>query len=110
MRMDNRHAASMRRPGDSGAAVLRLAAAQLVAEDDRLGDLLLGLAPLPALALDGQVGLFFSDAQIALQDALGAIDDFSRLEPLGQLGVLDLEARHLDLGADEEPDGGDELN
>src|SRR5262245_51487264 len=68
---------------------------QLVADEDGLGDLLLGLAALAALALDGEIRLFFRDAQVALQDALRALDDFPLLEPLRELAVLGLEPRHL---------------
>ena len=58
-----------------------LATAEIVAEDDRLGDLLLRLAPLPALTLDGQVGFFLGQPEVALQDALGAVEVFpERLE------------------------------
>ena len=86
------------------------AAPEIVGQQNRLGDLALGSPPLPALSLDGEVGLFFADAEVPLQDALRAIEDLARFEPLRQLTVLALEARQLDLGADEETDRGDQLN
>src|SRR5687767_7276137 len=86
------------------------APAEVVAKHDRFGDLLLRLPTLPALPLDGEIGLFLGNAKVALQDALCALDNLPRLEPLGQLRVLDFEARHLDLGADEEADVRDELD
>ena len=82
----------------------------LVGQQDRFGDLPLRSATLPALPLDRQIGLFLGDAQIALQDPLGAIEHLARFEPLRQLAVLGLEPRQLDLGAHQEPDGGDQLN
>ena len=60
-------------------------APQLFTEDDRVRNLLLRLAPLPALALNRQVGLLLGDSEIALQDAFRALDHLPRLEPLGQL-------------------------
>src|SRR6185503_8322335 len=87
-----------------------LASAEVVAQHDRFRDFLLRLPTLPALPLDGEVGLFLGDSEIALKDALRALDDLPCLEPLGQLRVLDFEPRHLDLGADEEADGRDELD
>src|SRR5947207_8563 len=67
-------------------------------------------APLAALMLDLQVRLLLADAQVALQDALGAIEHLARLETLGELAVLHLQASKLDLGAHQEPDSRDELD
>src|SRR5690349_19704386 len=87
-----------------------LAAAEFVAEDDRFRNLLLRLAALAALPLNRQVGFFLADAEIALQDPLRAVEHLACFEPLRELRVLTLEPRHLDLGADQEADGGDQLD
>src|SRR3954470_23822358 len=93
-------------PRRSGAG---LPSAKLVAKHDGFRNLLFRLPPLAALALDRQIRFLFSDRQIALQDALGAVEDLARLEALGELRVLLLEPRHLDLGADEETDHRNQL-
>src|SRR5215470_15233532 len=80
------------------------AAPQFVRQDDRLGDFLLRLPSLTALPLNREVRLFLGEPHVALQDALRAVEHLSCLEPLGELRVLDLEARGFDLGADEEAD------
>ena len=64
---------------------LLLPPSQLIAQDDRVGDLLLRLPPLTALPLNREVGLFFRHAEIALQDSLGAFNDLARFEALREL-------------------------
>src|SRR4030095_6391838 len=86
------------------------AAVEIIGQQDGLSDVPLGSPPLPALSLDGEIRVFFADAEIPLQDAFGAIDDLARFEPLRQLTVRALEPRELDLGADEESDGRDQLD
>lgn len=81
-----------------------------LAENDGLGDLLHGFAGLAALLLESQVGALFGRAQVALQDSFGAFEEFAGLEALGELRVGGFQARHFDFGADEEADGGDQLD
>ena len=81
---------SLDQPLGLGPAALGLfSSAEIVAQHDGFRNLLLRLPALPALALDGEVGLFLGHAEVALQDALRALDDLPRLEALGQLRVLD---------------------
>ena len=84
--------------------------AQIVAEDDRFGDLLLRLPTLTALTLDRQIRLFLRQPEVALQDALGAIENLPCLEPLRQLRVLDFKTRGFDLGANQKSDRRDQLH
>jgi len=72
-------------------------AADVVAEHDGFRNFLHGFALLPALALQSQVGLFFVQAEIALQDAFGALDNLSGLQLLGQRGVGFLKPCQLEL-------------
>jgi len=65
---------------------------------------------LAALALEGEVGLLLGEAEVALQDAFGALHEFAGFELLGEVGIFAFEAGHLDFGADEKSYGGDELN
>jgi hypothetical protein len=51
--------------------------AQFVGQQDGLSDVLHGFAALPALALQGEVSLFFGEFQIALQNALGTFHHFA---------------------------------
>ena len=51
---------------------------EVVGRQDGLGDPALGSPPLPALSLDGEIGVFFADAEIPPQDGFGAIDDLAR--------------------------------
>src|SRR5687768_16571456 len=85
------------------------APAELVAEEDSFGDLALRSAALPALTLDRQAGLFFGDAQIALQDPFRPIQHLPGLEAFRKLAVLAFEPGQFDFGADQEPDGGHQL-
>ena len=41
--------------------------------------------PLAALTLDGEVGLFFGESHVALQDALRAVEHLACLEAFGEL-------------------------
>jgi len=84
-------------------------ALDLVAEDNGFGHVFHGSAFLATLALEGEVGLLLGEAEIALQDAFGALDEFAGFKLLREVGVFALEARHFDFGADQESDGGDEL-
>ena len=65
---------------------------------------------MPALLLQHQVGGFFVDAQLALQQALGALHHLARFQLLGQLRLLILHARQLQLGAHQIADHRDQLN
>jgi hypothetical protein len=56
---------------------------ELFAEDDGLRDLFHGFAALAAFTLQGEVGVLFAELEVALQDALGALQQRPRLEPLG---------------------------
>src|SRR5580765_3369766 len=78
--------------------------------DDSFGYFFHGFALLTALATEGQIGLFFAQAGLPLQDALGAFDDFAGFELFGQLRAFFFEAGHFDFGADEKADGGDEAD
>lgn len=80
------------------------------AEDDGLGDFFERLPFLAALALERQVGLLFIHREIALKDALGALDDFAGLELIGEVGVRCLQTGHFEFGANEEADGRDQAN
>jgi hypothetical protein len=57
-----------------------------------------------ALPLHSAVCLVLGEVEIALQDAFGLVDDLARLQPVGQLGVLRLQARALNLGAHQNSD------
>lgn len=46
------------------------------------------------------VGFIFAEGEIALEDALGAVDGLSRLKPVGQLRVLRFQTGTLDLSSD----------
>lgn len=50
------------------------AALYLIGQNDGLGDVLETLARAPALLLQGEIGVFFVEAEIALQNSLGALD------------------------------------
>jgi len=65
---------------------------------------------LAALALESKVGLFLGEAEVALQDAFSAFDQLASFELLGKMRVFTFQAGHFDFGADEEPDGGNELD
>ena len=71
--------------GRSGCSGLRVSAAEFFVEQDRFGDFFHGHAPLPAFALQGSISFFLAEAKIALQDALGSLDDLPRLQLLGKL-------------------------
>jgi hypothetical protein len=62
------------------------------------------------LALEGEVGVFFGELEIALEDAFGAFHGFARVKLFGEFGVGAFEACEFDFGADEEADGGDETD
>ena len=62
------------------AHLAQAALAQIFVEDDGLGDLTHGLAALTAFALHGFVGGFFIEAEIALQNALRALDVLARFK------------------------------
>jgi hypothetical protein len=81
-----------------------------VGENDSFGDLLHRFAGLAALLLESQVGALFGGAQVTLQDAFGAFQELAGFEALGELGIGGFQARHFDFCADEETDGGDQLN
>jgi hypothetical protein len=85
-------------------------ALDFVAEDDGFGHVFHGAAFLATLALEGEIGLFLGEAEVALQDAFGAFDEFAGLELLREVGVFALEAGHFDFGADQESDRGNELD
>ena len=53
-----------------------------LAQYNRFGNFLHGLALLPALALDAEIGLLLGQAKISLQDSLGALDHFASLQLL----------------------------
>ncbi len=85
-------------------------ALDFVGEDDGFGDFAEGFAALAGLALEREVGFFFAELEIALQDALGAFHGFAGVELLGKFGVGAFEAGEFDFGTDEEADGGDEAD
>ena len=74
-----------------------------IAENDGVGDLLHRTPPLLAFPLQHDVGLFFGDVQIALQNSFGAFHQFAGFKKAGQLRVLAFEAGHLDFCADQKP-------
>lgn len=85
-------------------------AAHVVAEDDGFCDFAHGTAFLAALTLDREIRLLFIEAQIALQDALGALYHFARLQLLRERRVRFFEPREFNFGSDQESDGGDHAN
>ena len=58
------------------------------------------------MLLQSEVGLLFIKTQIALQDALGALDELASFQALGELDVFRFEAGHFDFRADQKTDGG----
>jgi hypothetical protein len=87
-----------------------LGALYFFAQDNGFGYGAHGHAALAALLLEHKVSLLFAQAQIALEDAFAALDDFAGLELLAEVRIFVFEAGHFDFGADQEADGGDELN
>ena len=53
--------------------------------DHSFGDFLHGFTLLTALAAEHELGLFFAEASLALQDAFSAFDDLSCFEFFGEL-------------------------
>lgn len=80
----------------------------IFAEDDCFGEFFHGLATLAALLLEGEVGLFLGEMEFALQDALGALDDFARLEAFGEQRIFRFEPRQLDFRSHKKPKGRDQ--
>src|ERR1700727_447706 len=89
-----------------GSSFLRISP-YLVAEHNGFSDFLHGLAFLAALALQGKVGLFFVETEVALQNAFGALDNLAGLQLFGESGVCILKASKFDFRSDEKADGGD---
>ena len=81
---------------------------QAAGEDDRLGNVLLGLPALTTLPLDGEVGLLFCYPELALEKSFRTMHDLPRFQPLGQLDIFNFQSRHLDFGNDQEADHRDE--
>jgi hypothetical protein len=79
----------------------------IVAQHDCFRDFLHGYTFLAALALQRQIGLLFVQAEITLQNAFGALDDFPGLQLFGESGVGLLEARQFKFGAYEKSYCGD---
>ena len=87
-----------------------LRALDFVGENDGFGHFAHGFAPLAALALEREIGFFFAELEVALEDSLGAFHGFARVELFGQFGVGAFEAREFNFGTDEKADRGDEAN
>ena len=85
-------------------------ALEFLAQDDGFGNFLHRLASLAALFLQRKVRIFLGHAQIALQDPLGALDDFAGLKALGELEIFAFQASTLDFGADQKTDRRHEAN
>lgn len=71
----------------SSAKVLWLAA-EFFREKDGIRNLAHRLSALAAFALHPLISLFFAELEIMLQDELGAVDCFSRLQSSGKLSVF----------------------
>ena len=71
----------------------------IVAQHNCFRDFLHGYTFLAALSLQRKIGLLFVQAEIALQNALGTLDDFPGLQLFGECGVRLLEARQFKFGA-----------
>src|SRR5450432_221481 len=97
-------------PGGRLVGMVPRIAFHFFAEDHGFGNFFHGAAFLAALTLESEVSLLFGKAEFALQNAFGALDELAGFELLGKVGIFALEAGHLNLGANEESDGGDELN
>ena len=82
----------------------------VVAEDNGFGNFLHRFAALPALTLQGQVGLLFAETKVALQNAFCPLDELARLELTKQVRIHFLEAGQFDLGSDQKTDGGDQAH
>jgi hypothetical protein len=72
----------------------------LTPRNDLFGDISHRSARTAAFALDLQIRFLFTDAQLPLQNALGSLDQLSRLELLDEFLVLALQARHFDIRSD----------
>ena len=77
-----------------------MGALDFVGQEDGFGYFAEGFAALAALALEGKVGVFFADLEIALEDAFGALHGFARVELFGEFGVCAFEASEFDFRAD----------
>jgi hypothetical protein len=97
-------------PARLGGTQAALGALYFFAEDDGFGDGAHGHPALAALLLEHEVGLLFAETEVALEDAFAALDDLARFEFFGEVGVFVFEAGHFDFSADQETDGGDQLN
>ena len=80
---------------NSFASIGSRVAPQFIGEDDRFGHLPHGFTGLPALPLQGEIGLLFIQRKVALQNSFRAFDDLSSLQLLGQRGVGFFQARQF---------------
>ena len=66
-------------------------------------------APVHRLGLEEAPGLRLGHGVLVHEDALGPVDDLARLEPLGQIADLGLEALQLRVPTERNLDRGDEV-
>jgi hypothetical protein len=78
--------------------------------DDDLSNFFHGLSHLAASSAQAQIGLFLAHFQFSLEDPFRPLDNFARREFIGELRALFFEAGHLNLGAHEKADRGEQSN
>src|SRR5216683_7627094 len=76
--------------------LVRQTAFYVFTQDNRLGDFLHGFATLAALSLNRKISLLLGHPEFALENSLGALHKFSRLQLFGKMQILAFQARHLD--------------
>src|SRR5258708_2706578 len=85
--------------------LVRQTAFYVFTQDNRFGDFLHGFATLAALSLNRKISLLLGHSEFALENSLGTLHKFSRLQLFGKMQILAFQPRTLDFCSHPKTDG-----